>query len=149
MVGENNVVKITKKKTTMVIAFLRWNPFHHKLREKWGDDPSIGCEYNGYVAFSEELPPTWQGSHSFDRDDVLDKIVDVHGGITYDSEMNTTYPMIPLTAIPDPEELKTFRCIGFDTLHCGDTRDKWPIERVKAETLKLMHQIENLIAERQ
>ena len=76
-------------------------------------------------------------------------MVSVHGGITYDSNMNTTLPIIPLTAIPSTEELKNFRCIGFDTLHCDDTRDKWPIEKVKEETLRLMHQIEKLIAERQ
>lgn len=133
----------------MVIAFLRWNPFHHRLMKKWGDDPTIGGEFNGYVAFDTELPPSWQGRGSFESDDVLDRMVSVHGGITYDSEMDITYPMIPLTAMPDPEELKTFRCIGFDTLHCDDTRDKWPIEMVKAETLELMHQIEKLIAERQ
>lgn len=132
----------------MVIAFLRWNPFHHKLREKWGDDPTIGGEYNGYVAFSEELPPSWQGSFSFDRDDVLDRIINVHGGITYDSKVDITYPMIPLTAMPSPEELKTFRCIGFDTLHSGDTRDMWTLEKVKEETLSLMQQIEKLIAEK-
>ena len=42
----------------MVIAFLQWNPFHHKLRGKLEDDPTIGGEYNDYVAFSEELPPS-------------------------------------------------------------------------------------------
>ena len=133
----------------MVVAFLRWNPFHHKLREKWGDSPSVGGEYNGYVAFDAELPPSFMSGASQEDCESLDYLIYVHGGITYDSDMDTTYPMIPLTAIPNPEELKRFRCIGFDTLHCDDTRDKWPVERVKAETLELMHQIENLIAERQ
>ena len=133
----------------MVIAFLRWNPFHHKLREMEKDDLSVGGEYNGYVAFDAELPPSSMSGASWEDSKSLDHLTDVHGGITYDSDINITMPMIPLTAIPNPEKLKKFRCIGFDTLHYRDTRDEWPIERVKAETLKLMHQIENLIAERQ
>lgn len=133
----------------MVVAFLRWNPFHHKIREKWGDDPSVGGEYNGYVAFDTELPPSNMSGADWEDDKSLDYLINVHGGITYDSDIDTTYPMIPLTAMPDPEELKTFRCIGFDTLHACDTRDKWPLERVKEETLDLKKQIENLIAERQ
>lgn len=133
----------------MVVAFLRWNPFHHKMREKWGDDPSIGGEYNGYVAFDAELPQSFMRDASRKYSESLDYLIDVHGGITYDSDMDTTYPMIPLTAMPDSEKLKTFRCIGFDTLHAGDTRDKWPLERVKEETLNLKKQIEELIAERQ
>ena len=132
----------------MIIAFLRWNPFYHKLREKWGDDPSVGGEYNGYVAFDAELPLSFMSGASWEDSKSLDCLIDVHGGITYDSEMDITYPMIPLTAIPSPEELKTFRCIGFDTLHSGDTRDKWPLEKVKEETLSLMQQIEKLIAEK-
>lgn len=58
-------------------------------------------------------------------------------------------PLIPLTSIPAPEDLKNFRVIGFDTLHACDTREKWPIERVKEETLSLKEQIEKLIAEKQ
>ena len=133
----------------MVIAFLRWNPFHHRLREKWGDDPSVGGEYNGYVAFDAELPLSSMSGASWEDTESLDNLLDIHGGITYDSDIDTTYPMIPLTAIPNPEELKKFRCIGFDTLHYSDTRDKWPMERVKEETLNLMRQIEKLIAEKQ
>lgn len=53
-------------------------------------------------------------------------------------------PIIPLTEIPSPEVLKTFRCIGFDTLHAGDTAEKWTIDAVKAETLRLKEQIEKL-----
>ena len=132
----------------MIVAFLRWNPFHYRLREKWGDDPSIGGEYNGYVAFDAELPQSSMSGANWEDRESLDYLINVHGGITYDSEMDTTYPMIPLTAMPAPEKLKTFRCIGFDTLHDGNTRDEWPIEKVKEETLDLMHQIENLIKER-
>ena len=132
----------------MVIAFLKMNPFHHKFRPK---DTEIfeGGEYNGYVAFDAELPGSWQGGAYFDDDNVLEHMVDVHGGITLDCSMEDMIDdqMIPLTAMPDPKELKKYRCIGFDTLHWNDTREKWSIEAVKKETLYLKKQIEDLIAE--
>ena len=79
-------------------------------------------------------------------DNILDNIVDVHGGITFDHPMTDMIneSIIPLTAIPDPKTLKNFRVIGFDTVHYGDTKAKWPIEAVKEETLRLMKQIESL-----
>ena len=128
----------------MVIAFLRENPFHHVFRK--GMSPVEGGEYNGYVAFDKELPQSWQGLASFLDDNTLDNLVDVHGGITYDNSMSDweNEPVIPLTEIPSPEVLKAFRCIGFDTLHAGDTVEKWPIDAVKAETLRLKEQIEKL-----
>lgn len=129
----------------MVIAFLKMNPFHHKF---YKGDFNGGGEYNGYVAFDAELPASWQGGASYEDDNVLDHMVDVHGGITLDCSMAEMLDdqIIPLTAMPAPEELKNYRCIGFDTLHCDDTRDKWPIEAVKAETLNLMKQVKDLIA---
>lgn len=81
----------------------------------------------------------------FTDDETLDDLVRVHGGITYDSGIDVDSPLIPLTALPSPDVLKTLRCIGFNTLHCDGTRDNWPIERVKEETLSLMQQIEELI----
>lgn len=127
----------------MIVAFLKWNPFHHKICERNYD---FGGEYNGYVAFDKELPDSWQGKASFDDNNTLDHLVNVHGGITYDNIMESWIdePIIPLTALPKPEVFKTFRCIGFDTLHTGDYLEDWPIERVKEETFKLMKQIEQL-----
>lgn len=128
----------------MVIAFLKMNLFHHAFRE--GMTHVEGGEYNGYVAFDKELPESWQGARDFDLDNTLDDLVSVHGGITYDEPMSEfeNEPIIPLTEIPSPKALKTFRCIGFDTLHAGDTAEKWPIDAVKAETLRLKEQIEKL-----
>ena len=130
----------------MVIAFLRMNPFHHKF---YAEDR--GGEYNGYVAFSEELPLSSMSGADWDDDKSLDCLVSVHGGITLDENWNfmENRSFIPLTSIPDPKDLENFRVIGFDTVHCGDTREKWPIERVKEETLSLKEQIEKLIAEKQ
>ena len=128
----------------MVIAFLMMNPFHHKLYKGNYDG---GGEYNGYVAFDEELPLSWQGGADFDDNNVLDHMVSVHGGITLDHSMSDWMdePIIPLTAIPEPEKMKNFRVIGFDTLHYDDTKERWPLEAVKNETLDLMKQIEELL----
>jgi hypothetical protein len=128
----------------MVIAFLMMNPFHHKL---YKGDYDGGGEYNGYVAFDGNLPLSYQGGKVWDDDDVLDNMVHVHGGITFDSLMTSIedYPIIPLTSIPDPKTLKSYRVIGFDTLHCDDTREKWTMEATKKETLNLKAQIEKLL----
>jgi hypothetical protein len=129
----------------MVIAFLMMNPFHHKL---YKGDYDGGGEYNGYVAFDGVLPESCQGSSTWDDyDSTLDSMVHVHGGITFDNPMVALLkePIIPLTPIPDRDTLKTLRCIGFDTLHCDDTREKWPIEAIESETIRLMEQIEKLL----
>lgn len=131
----------------MVIAFLMMNPFHHRLNPNL--DPLLdGGEYNGYVAFDAKLPLSWQGGAPFEDKTVLDNMIDVHGGITLDRSMEnwTHEAIIPLTAIPEPEQFKNLRVIGFDTLHYDDTKDKWPFDAIKAETLKLKEQIEHLIS---
>ncbi len=130
----------------MVIAFLMMNPFHHAFHAE-----NRGGEYNGYVAFSEELPISSMSGAGWDDNKSLDYLVSVHGGITLDENWNfmENRSFIPLTSIPDPKDLENFRVIGFDTVHYGDTREKWPIERVKEETLSLMQQIEKLIAKKQ
>ena len=130
----------------MVIAFLMMNPFHHKFRVGMPTE-NMGGEFNGYVAFDGNLPLSYQGGKSWDDDDALDNMVDVHGGITFDSPMSdlADCAIVPITSIPDPDTLKKFRCIGFDTLHYGDTKEKWPEDAVKAETIRLMEQIEKLL----
>jgi hypothetical protein len=129
----------------MVIAFLMMNPFHHKL---YKGEYNEGGEYNGYVAFDGVLPMSCQGGGIWDDyDSTLDNMVNVHGGITFDEPMNTLLkePIIPLTPIPDRDTLKTLRCIGFDTLHCCDTREEWTMEATEKETLNLKAQIEKLL----
>lgn len=132
----------------MVVAFLMMNPFHHRFHPLVED---MGGEYNGYVAFNEKLSTSSMSGASWDDDKSLDYLVSVHGGITFDKtwEEMKDVSIIPLTSIPAPEELKNYRVIGFDTLHYGDTREKWPIEKVKEETLNLMRQIEKLIKGKQ
>ena len=130
----------------MVIAFLMMNPFHHKFRADFSTK-DMGGEFNGYVAFDGNLPLSYQGGKSWVDDDALDNMVHVHGGITFDSPMSdlADCPIVPITSIPDPKTLKKFRCIGFDTLHSGDTKKEWTEDAVKAETLRLKEQIEKLL----
>lgn len=122
----------------MVIAFLMMNPYHHKYDR--------GGKYNGYVAFDKELPLSLLGGADFEDDDSLDYKVHVHGGITFDGQMSDMLdcPIIPLTSIPEPSALKNLRVIGFDTLHCHDSKKYWTLERTKEETLDLMEQINKL-----
>lgn len=112
----------------MVIAFLRPSPLHPMFK----NDPTIkGGRYNGYVGYKGEKTPD----------------VEVHGGITLDVNFffeNGNEYLIPLTSIPEPEELKEYHVIGFDTLHLGDTAEEWTFEKTKEETLKLKKQLEDL-----
>ena len=131
----------------MVIAFLMMNPFHHSINPI-KNDRVRGGEYNGYVAFDGKLPLSWQGGADYDEEETLDNMVSVHGGITFDhSAIGDLMDngIIPITSIPDPKSIENFRVIGFDTLHCDDTPERWPIEAVKEETIQLMEQIEKLL----
>ena len=134
----------------MVVAFLKMNPFHHLIyNNPNGRNVMLGGEYNGYVAFDNELPLSWQGGKDQDDETALDNFVNVHGGITLDGSMESFMgdSIIPITALPDPDRLEKFRVIGFDTLHYGDTEKEWSFDRTKEETLQLMKQIENLCKE--
>lgn len=122
----------------MVIAFLRPNPWFKRGRTK-GENGN----YNGYVAFKEDLPLSWQGGATVKDLEILDDLVDVHGGITFDYKIRENDEIIPLTAIP--EDLHKYRVIGFDTAHHLDTAEEWTFEKTKKETLALKEQIEKLI----
>lgn len=124
----------------MTIAFLQRNPLYDYIVEGKDD----GGLYNGYVATDKELPLSYQGGADWSDSNALDNFVNVHGGITYDSTYGEFREIIPLTSIPDLEILKNMRVIGFDTLHSSDTQERWPFEAIKAETLRLLKQIEKL-----
>ena len=123
----------------MVIAFLIHSPWYKAKRTK-GENGN----YNGYVAFKEELPLSIQGGGNWDKES-LDDLINVHGGITLDREsLWKEAAIIPLTAIP--EDIHEYRVIGFDTGHLDDTAEYWTFERTKKETLNLKEQIEKLIS---
>ena len=127
----------------MVVAFLMKSPFYKEgLNLKQGN-------YNGYVAFKEELPLSYQGIFDQDIDvednyDYLDNYISVHGGITLDhSNLWEGANIIPLTAIP--EDIHSYRVIGFDCAHLNDNSEIWSFENTRSETLRLKEQIEKLI----
>ena len=120
-----------------VFAFLVKTPFY---------DDIIGGRfqgglYNGYVGFSEHLPSSYQSGGNGD----LDELIDVHGGITFDSFVDFSKPW-KSERIPIPESETTipteglYRVIGFDTLHLNDD-DYWDFEKVVNETEYLLEQI--------
>ena len=119
----------------------------HPLYKKYGKDlESKGItmgHYNGYVGFSGKLPNSWQGSKS--QDNMLDDMVEVHGGITFDSSFSEKACIIPLTEIP--VDFLKYRIIGFDCAHLGDTAEEWTFERTKEETLNLYKKINKLLTD--
>lgn len=105
--------------------------------------------YNGYVAFDAELPNSYTNCWDTEEE-VLDDYVSVHGGITYDRVICPDgLEMIPLTEIPAPEKWSDgIRCVGFDTAHLGDSKEKWNFQTCREETLSLMNDIKALIEQR-
>ena len=103
-------------------------------------------EYNGYVGFDDKLPLSYQGK-AFETEDSelsLDDYIQVHGGITWDSE-NYRLTGDPIKLTEFPENWKDCRIIGFDTCHFGDDSVIWDKEAVTHETLRLKEQIDKLI----
>ena len=126
----------------MIFAFLRKSPFF----EKSLDGEEYGM-YNGYVAFDAELPKSWQSD--WEAEDALDGYVHPHGGITFDRTIRPHMEMIPLTEIPAPELWENgIRCIGFDTAHIDDNKEKWNLETCREETLCMLEQVKALIEQR-
>lgn len=91
----------------------------HELRKSGIDPLKYKCGWgNGYVHLPPEHP-----FHGVDYDEIP---VEVHGGLTY------------------AENEKGAWVVGFDTSHHGDTLEKWPMEEVEAETIRLKEQLERL-----
>ncbi len=126
-----------------VFAFMMKSPLFIKYGENIKKIGLEGGHYNGYVWFSADLPDSWQSLASFDREDVLDNMVDVHGGITFDSHFLEKTSIIPLTEIP--VDFYKYRTIGFDCVHAYDTEEEWTFEATRVETLNLYNQIKEII----
>jgi hypothetical protein len=87
--------------------------------------PFEGGWGNGYVKVVE-------GNRYYEKKyDEMDLLV--HGGVTYSEYVNNT----------DIFPSKGF-WIGFDTVHYGDTIEKWPKDKVLKETIKLFKQVYGL-----
>lgn len=125
-------------------AFLRKNPCYERETRR-----GYPCgQYNGYVGImmdEDVVPLSYQGYLEKKADtfkELLDDMVSVHGGITFDGHFGKGTEMFPITEMPPKWE--RYRIIGFDTHHVGDTADKWPFEEVEKETLHLQRQIEDI-----
>jgi hypothetical protein len=123
----------------MIFAFLVQTPLYDMIQAREFE----GGLYNGYVGFSGTLPESYQSGGNGELDD----LIDVHGGITFDSVCDMSVPWgserIPITECPSEG---IYRVVGFDTLHCDDDMFMWNFENTKIETLSLLEQIATLIA---
>ena len=123
----------------MIFAFLVKTSLYDKILS---GEFSRGL-YNGYVGFSGTLPESYQSGGNGELDD----LINVHGGITFDSMCDMSVPWrserIPITECPSEG---IYRVVGFDTLHLDDDMFMWNLENTKTETLSLLEQITTLIA---
>jgi hypothetical protein len=86
---------------------------------------------NGYVA----VPPKTI-LHGVDYDDLPSN--DIHGGITFAGECGALLDASEIFIEEEPaEDISNWWVFGFDTFHLGDSQENWPLEAVKAETLRL------------
>jgi hypothetical protein len=115
----------------IIFAFLVKTPLYDKILS----GEFSGGLYNGYVGFSGTPLP---GSYQSGGNGKLDSLIDVHGGITFDSvcDMSKLWrgEIIPITECPSEG---IYRVVGFDTLHCDDDMFMWNFERTKNEILKI------------
>jgi len=125
-----------------VFAFLMETPYYKEYGKNMKDHDVHCGRYNGYVGFKANLPKTWQSGEPIEAD-VLDKMVNVHGGITCDSKLLATTAIIPLTEIP--KNYLSYRIIGFDCCHAWDTEENCPISFVKEQTMSLLGQVIEII----
>lgn len=143
--------EMKEMKDMQVVAFLRETPCADRIRRGEYE----GGLYNGYVAFPNDAVK-WEWPEDDDEVydgcgysfyEVVDMHVQVHGGITFASIDFNPYgiPMIPLTAMPEPDSMVGWTIIGFDTLHCGDTKEMWTLDALKKETMNLRDQVIALI----
>lgn len=113
-----------------LIAFLN-KTRNEEYRRQMDELPCGGdCGYaNGYVAVPPEHP-----YHGVDYDKLL---VDVHGGLTFDTSAKEINNAIQSGLWRDIEFLgedtelhDDYWVFGFDTLHCDDSLTNWPRERL-------------------
>ena len=78
---------------------------------------------------------------AFGIDDVINREINVHGGLTFSEYMSYTW----LKTMGFEKEYHGMWCVGFDTAHYGDSLNKWPQEKVEEETENLRLQLINYI----
>jgi len=80
---------------------------------------------NGYVRITE--------GHPYYEKNYDDIPVDVHGGLTFSDNI-----------FGDSKHFSDGYWIGFDTAHYGDTKERWPMDRVMSEAKHLLKQVYHL-----
>ena len=116
---------IMSKRDKKILSFVKENTHMEKRK---GVDFGWG---NGYiVVFDDHVS---YGAH-YDSIGAL-----VHGGLTFSKSVNE----VKWSEITD--EMKDGWIFGFDTMHLGDTLEKWPKEKVEEETKCLKEAIESLL----
>jgi len=92
--------------------------------------PGIGGWGNGYVAI-----PEGHSCFGMDYDAIHDKYeIDVNGGLTFARYKHGKRP-----------DITGMWIVGFDTLHYGDTMERWPDEAsVMREAIRLKEQLEKI-----
>lgn len=93
--------------------------------------PGMGGWGNGYVAIPEGHP-----CYEMGYDEIHDKFnISVNGGLTFAGTFNN--PKLEI-----PKEVEGMWIVGFDTLHYGDTPERWPNEEsVMKEAERLKQQL--------
>ena len=86
------------------------------LEKGWG---------NGYVRIPE--------GHPYYEKTYDDIPVSVHGGLTFSNHV-----------FDDGEYFSDGYWVGFDTAHYGDTKERWPMDKVMEETIYLFKEIYGL-----
>jgi hypothetical protein len=86
------------------------------LEKGWG---------NGYVRIPE--------GHPYYEKTYDDIPVSVHGGLTFSNHV-----------FEDGEYFSDGYWVGFDTAHYGDTKERWPMDKVMEETIYLFKEIYGL-----
>ncbi len=100
--------------------FVKKGPFADK-----SDLRDMGGDFNGYVVIPEGHP--YFGVHA-------DEIpVDVHGGWTFSGRYGSD---LDWEELKDEYKTKKHWVVGWDTLHAGDSRAKWPKSKVEKENAR-------------
>ena len=99
-----------------VDCFVKSGPF-------LGRSDDMGGDYNGYVIVGKNNPYYCKGYDDVD--------IPIHGGWTYSASGDAVSHWEEVL-----EEYRTcdWWILGWDTLHSGDTRAKWPKEKVEKAT---------------
>lgn len=87
---------------------------------------------NGYVILPKEHP--FYGQHYMEINRLCPEI-QVHGGLTFSG------PVRHLRLETKQYLPKDSWAVGFDTMHLGDTIEKWPKHKVMEEAIKLRKQL--------